>query len=102
MFKIDQQAALADYMVVASGQSGKQITRMAEKLIERLKARGHDYIQTEGMSQGDWVIVDAGEIIIHLFRPEVRSFYNLEKIWSPHTSMDVIEGTSSGNTAGAY
>lgn len=74
---------MADYMVVASGQSSKQVIRLAEKLIDRLKLRNHNSIYTEGMNQGDWVIVDTGEVILHLFRPEVREFYNLEKIWSP-------------------
>ena len=84
-------------MVVATGQSSKQVVRLAEKVIERLNARDHKSIHTEGMNQGDWVIVDTGEVIIHLFRPEVRSFYNIEKIWSPYAAMDVVQGSSSLN-----
>jgi len=76
------QSALADYIVVASGTSSRQIVRMAEKLEERLNARGHKGIRTEGVAQANWVVVDAGDIIVHLFRPEVREFYNIEKMWS--------------------
>lgn len=70
-------------MVVASGQSSRQVIRTAEKLIERLKSRKHGVLHIEGLANGDWVIVDTGEVIVHLFRPEVRSFYNIEKIWGP-------------------
>lgn len=76
------QTALADYIVVASGTSSRHITSMAEKLCERLSARGTKDIRTEGMQQANWVVVDAGDIIVHLFRPEVREFYNIEKMWS--------------------
>jgi len=76
------QSALADYIIVASGTSSRHITSMAEKLCERLSARGTKEIRTEGMAQANWVVVDAGDVIIHLFRPEVREFYNIEKMWS--------------------
>ncbi len=76
------QTALADYIIVASGTSSRQITRMAEKLRERLDARGHKNLRLEGMGQANWVVFDAGDIIVHLFRPEVREFYNIEKMWS--------------------
>ena len=76
------QSALADYIVVASGTSSRQIVRMAEKLRERLEARGHRHLRTEGMGQANWVVCDAGDVIVHLFRPEVREFYNIEKMWS--------------------
>lgn len=79
------QTALADYIIVASGTSSRQVIRMAEKLAERVHARGQSGIRTEGITNGDWVVVDAGDIIVHLFRPEVREFYNIEKMWSvPH------------------
>lgn len=73
--------ALADYMVIASGTSTRQVMALASKLKDRLSARGCSGIRVEGAAQGDWIIVDAGDVIVHLFRPEVRSFYNLEKIW---------------------
>lgn len=79
------QSALADYIIVASGTSSRHITSMAEKLTERLSARGTKDIRTEGKEQANWVVVDAGDVIVHLFRPEVREFYNLEKMWSVPT-----------------
>jgi ribosome-associated protein len=79
------QSALADYIIVASGTSTRQVVRMAEKLSERLGTRGIKNIRMEGIAQGNWVVVDTGDIIIHLFRPEVREFYDIEKMWSvPH------------------
>ena len=72
---------LADYMVVASGRSSRQVGAMAEHLREKLKVAGAPTVEVEGMAQADWVLIDAGDVIIHLFRPEVRTFYNLEKMW---------------------
>lgn len=72
---------IADYLVVASGTSGRQVVAIAEHLHDRLKHAGVKGIGVEGMSQGDWVLVDGGDVIVHLFRPEVRAFYNLEKMW---------------------
>lgn len=93
MIDLGGQTALADYIIVASGTSSRQVSRMAEKLTERIHARGQSGIRTEGMSQGDWVIVDAGDIIVHLFRPEVREFYNIEKMWSvPHAGDSAKNG----------
>lgn len=75
------QSALADYMIVASGTSSRQIVAMSEKLEERLKGRGCTHFRTEGTSEGNWIVCDVGDIIIHLFRPEVRAFYNIEEMW---------------------
>jgi ribosome-associated protein len=75
------KTALADYMVIVTGTSSRQVTSMAEKLRDALSKEGVK-ARLEGMETGDWVIVDAGDVIVHLFRPEVRSFYNLEKLWS--------------------
>jgi len=74
-------------MVVASGHSSRQVGAMAQKLAERLKAVGHRFVKIEGLDDCNWVIVDAGDIIVHIFRPEVREFYNIEKMWqgtTPH------------------
>ena len=79
---LNGQSALADYIVVASGTSSRQTVRLAEKLQERLAARGCRTLRAEGMAQGDWVILDTGDVIVHLFRPEVRAFYNIEEMWS--------------------
>ena len=75
------KSTIADYMLVASGTSSRQVTAMAENLITRLKQSGIKSINVEGISFGDWVLIDSGDIIIHLFRPEVRAFYGLEKMW---------------------
>ena len=69
-------------MVVASGRSNRHVNAIADQVVEDLKKNGQSNIRIEGVPQCDWVLVDAGDIIIHVFRPEVRSFYNLEKLWS--------------------
>jgi ribosome-associated protein len=75
------KTAIADFMVIASGRSSRQVAAMAEHLQERLR-NAKRKVRIEGLPQGDWVLIDAGDVIVHLFRPEVRSFYNLEKMWS--------------------
>ena len=80
-------------MVIASGTSSRHIVALAAKLRDRLGARGVSEIRTEGISQGNWVVVDAGDVIVHLFRPEVREFYNIEKMWkmpAAQTSSDMV------------
>ncbi len=74
---------IADYMVIASGRSSRQISSIAEALTQTAKKNGVRGCIPEGQKQGDWVLLDAGDIIVHLFRPEVREFYNLEKMWAP-------------------
>lgn len=74
----------ADFMVIASGRSNRHVASMAEKLREKLKTPGEPAPAAEGLPQGDWVLVDAGPVVVHLFRPEVRAFYNLEKMWGVH------------------
>jgi len=78
---LNGQSSIADYMVVASGTSSRQIVALAGKLQDRLEARGYKGIKTEGAAQGNWVIVDAGDVIVHLFKPEVRQFYDIEDMW---------------------
>jgi ribosome-associated protein len=79
---------ICDYLVIASGTSQRQIGAMANHLKEKLKASGLTGIAVEGLPQCDWVLIDAGDIIVHLFRPEVRSFYNLEKMWDGPAAAD--------------
>jgi ribosome-associated protein len=76
------KTSIADYMVIASGQSTRQVGAMADHIFRILKTAGLTGVVAEGMSNSDWVLIDAGDVIVHLFRPEVRSFYNLEKLWS--------------------
>lgn len=72
---------IADYMVIATGRSTRQVASMAEKLTERIKQELGRTVRVEGLSAADWVLIDAQDVIVHLFRPEVRSFYNLERMW---------------------
>ena len=72
---------IADYMVIASGRSQRQVGAMAEHLVERLKPAVPGTPAVEGAQRCDWVLIDGGDVIVHLFRPEVRDFYNLEKMW---------------------
>lgn len=76
------KSSIADYMVVASGKSTRQVASMAQKLAEKIKAEFGRSARIEGLPNADWVLIDAGDVIVHLFRPEVRSFYNLERMWS--------------------
>ena len=75
------KSSIADFMVVASGKSTRQVASMANKLAEKIKAQCGRSPRIEGLPTADWVLIDAGDVIIHLFRPEVRSFYNLERMW---------------------
>ncbi len=77
------KSSIADTMVIASGRSARQVSAIAEHLIERLKAAGATGVSVEGAARGDWVLIDGGDVIVHVFRPEVREFYNLEKMWAP-------------------
>ena len=74
---------MADAMVIASGRSSRQVSAIAEKLLDRLKAACGISARTEGKETGDWVLIDAGDVVVHVFRPEVRDFYQLEKMWQP-------------------
>ena len=75
------RSSIADYMVVVSGNTVRQVTAMANNLIKKYKEKGLRLPSPEGMSNGDWVLIDAKDILIHIFRPEVRDFYSLEKMW---------------------
>ncbi|WP_342667246.1 ribosome silencing factor [Kiloniella spongiae] len=75
------KSSIADYMVIASGNSNRMVSAMSDHLLRGLKAAGMKSIIAEGKDRGDWVLVDAGDVVVHLFRPEVRAFYNLEKMW---------------------
>ena len=78
---LEGKSSIADYMVIASGRSTRQVAAMAQKLGERLKQAGFGNPRVEGLPAADWVLVDAGGVVVHLFRPEVRTFYNLERMW---------------------
>ena len=78
---IQGKSPLADYMIVASGRSHRHVAAVAEHLLRALKDAGFGNARVEGLSGADWVLIDAGDIIVHVFRPEVREFYNIEKMW---------------------
>jgi ribosome-associated protein len=78
---IQRKSSLADYMVVASGRSNRHVSAVAEHVIEALKDAGLGNARVEGLAGADWVLIDAGDVIVHVFRPEVRDFYALEKMW---------------------
>ncbi|MCR9148485.1 MAG: ribosome silencing factor [Rhodobacteraceae bacterium] len=84
------KTAIGDHMVICSGRSTRQVTAMSEKLAERLKTELGVLAKIEGKETGDWVLIDTGDIIVHVFRPEVREFYQLEKMW--------LQGHEAGGT----
>ncbi|WP_315900506.1 ribosome silencing factor [Maritimibacter alkaliphilus] len=77
------KSAMGDYMLICSGRSSRQVSAIAEKLVDRLKQEYGRLSKIEGKETGDWVLIDTGDVIIHVFRPEVREFYQLEKMWGP-------------------
>lgn len=78
---LEGKSNIADHMVIAEGRSTRQVASMAQKLAERVKQAGGE-ARIEGLANADWVLIDAGDVIVHLFRPEVRTFYNLERMWA--------------------
>ncbi|MDC0549809.1 ribosome silencing factor [Alphaproteobacteria bacterium] len=96
IIKIDLigRSSIADYMIVVSGNTSRQVTSMANNLVKKYKEAGVRTPSPEGMSNGDWVLIDAKDILIHIFRPEVRDFYSLEKMWvkkQNKSSLDSID-----------
>ena len=87
---LEGKSTIADFMVIANGRSQRQVAAISEKLLQRLKDGGMGRCQVEGMSQADWVLIDAGDVIVHVFRPEVRNFYKLEKMWSVDVSDEAV------------
>ncbi len=79
------KSSIGDYMVIASGRSSRQVSSIAEKLADRLKQDHARLCKVEGKETGDWVLIDTGDVIVHIFRPEVREFYQLEKMWLPQS-----------------
>ena len=82
MIDLTGKSSIGDYMVVTSGRSQRHVASIADRLVKDLEQAGLRGIRVEGMRQADWVLIDAGDIIVHVFRPEIREFYNLEKMWS--------------------
>lgn len=87
---IQGKSSLGDYMVVASGRSHRHVGAVADNLLKALKDAGFGNARVEGLTGADWVLIDAGDVIVHIFRPEIREFYNIEKLWQ---APDLEEGT---------
>lgn len=79
---LDGKSSMADYMVIASGRSDRHVSAVAQQIQQKLKDAGYGRVRVEGLDAADWVLVDAGDVMVHVFRPEVREFYNLEKMWA--------------------
>jgi ribosome-associated protein len=88
---LEGRSSVADALVIASGRSARHVSAIAENLARKLKDAGYGTRPVDGLAQGDWVLVDAGDVIVHLFRPEVRAYYDLEGMWS------VVEPSKSRN-----
>ncbi|MEM1306507.1 MAG: ribosome silencing factor [Pseudomonadota bacterium] len=84
------KSAVADFMLIVSGRSDRHVNAIAEQVERKLKDTGHGSVRTEGKQSCDWVLVDVGDVIVHIFRPEVREFYNLEKMWSSDRPTDDV------------
>ena len=91
---LEGKSNIADHMVIASGRSTRQVASMATKLADRVKQEFGKNVRIEGLPAADWVLIDADDVIVHLFRPEVRSFYNLERMWS--FGDEVVGATAQG------
>jgi ribosome-associated protein len=85
---IKGKTSIGDQMVVASGRSQRHVGAVADHLVRKLKDEGFGRARVEGLPHCDWVLIDAGDVIVHIFRPEVREFYNLEKMWSADRPME--------------
>ena len=79
------KSSIGDYMIIASGRSSRQVTAISEKLVDNIKKDFGRSSKVEGKNAGDWILIDTGDVIVHVFRPEVREFYQLEKMWQPLT-----------------
>ncbi|MEM7547469.1 MAG: ribosome silencing factor [Pseudomonadota bacterium] len=93
------KSAMADHMVIASGRSTRQVTSIAEKLTDGIKQDLSRVCKIEGKDAGDWVLIDAGDVIVHIFRPEVREFYQLEKMWTSGSEGDRSAGRATVGSA---
>ena len=92
------KTSIADSMIIASGRSTRQVSAIADHLYRKLKHATGDGCKLEGMEKADWVLLDAGNVIIHVFRPEVRSFYNLEKMWAADFTPEKMMAAQSSNS----
>ena len=84
------KTSIGDHMVIASGRSQRHVSAIADQIRDKLKSEGYGNLRVEGIPHCDWVLIDSGDVIVHIFRPEVRQFYNLEKMWSADRPSDPV------------
>ncbi|MEK9671120.1 MAG: ribosome silencing factor [Rhodospirillaceae bacterium] len=89
---------IADHMVIASGTSDRQVSAMADHLWKKLKGEGLKGLNVEGLGKCEWVLIDAGDVVVHLFRPEVREFYALEKLWADGPAAEAAKAAGAAHT----
>ena len=94
------KSALADHMVVATGRSKRHVSALADHLLRKLKENGEKNIRTEGQKTGDWVLVDAGDVVVHIFREEVRAFYGIAKMWATDAETKSYNPDAAKHSAG--
>jgi ribosome-associated protein len=87
---LNGKTSIGDFMVIATGRSDRHVNAVAEQVLQALKDEGHARVRVEGQPQCDWVLIDTGDIIVHVFQPEIRAFYNLEKMWSADRGADPV------------
>lgn len=83
VLNVKKLTSLSDYMIIASGESARQVKALARNVVEKLKAAGADVLGVEGEDAGEWVLVDLGDVVVHIMHPAVRQYYNLEELWTP-------------------
>lgn len=104
MIDLVGKTSIADYMIIANGRSSRHVSAMAGHMYDKIKPQSADF-HVEGQDKGDWVLIDTGDVIVHLFRPEVRDFYKIEKLWTDPASWMQIKPSKSHNehkTASLY
>lgn len=89
---LEGKSSIADFMIVTTGRANRHVAAIADRLASDLKDSGYGRLHVEGLPQADWVLIDAGDVIVHIFRPEVRAFYNLEKMWAAEHPADALAG----------
>ena len=83
---VKKMTSMTDYMIIASGESSRQVKALARNVVDKLKARGAELVGVEGEDSGEWVLVDFGHIVVHIMHPTIRTYYNLEELWTPPAS----------------
>ena len=94
VFEVSKLTSISDYMIIASGKSKRQVAALADKVVEAAKANGVKPLGVEGKTEGEWVLVDLGDLIVHVMYPETREYYQLEKLWSSAEDRDTAQAES--------